>query len=677
MIVILEYSGCELEREWQGMVSLMRDRTKCRCRGFVLLAVCAAVLTAVPATLGQLSDKDIIALRERGEREGWTFTVDRNPATEYSLEQLCGLVVPENWWEGVPFDPCTPVRDLPEAFDWRPDGVTPVRHQGSCGSCWAFSTVGALECAIRILDGDSVDLSEQWLVSCNRDGWSCSGGWFAHAYHFWKWDPCGDAGAVLETDFPYTGDDDPCDCPYPHNYWLSSWAFIGSPYGIPHADYIKQAIMDHGPVSVCVHVNDAFQGYSGGVFNGCENGVLNHAVVLVGWDDNDEGGVWFLRNSWGPGWGEDGYMRIPYGCSSVGYAANYVNYTGPPPDHGMTVVPYGGLESSGDVGGPFSPDSKSYTLRNLGSTPIEYSVSATQDWVTVEDGSGTIPGEDYVNVTVRISSLAESLPAGNYEDTVSFINLTDHEGDTARDVTLQVGIFDLQYQWMLSVDPGWEAQGQWAWGWPAGGGGEQGFPDPHNGHTSWNCLGYNLEGDYPNDMPEHHLTSPLINCSNLTNVAVRFWRFLGVEHPDHDNASMRVSNNGTDWISVWENDDEIIDSSWNQQEIDISAFADRQTTVYLRWTMGPTDGQGRYCGWNLDDIEIWAANLGPGYLIGDLNCDGVVDAFDIDWFVIAMTNPDAYVLFFPDCDITLADTNGDGTIDSFDIDPFVELLLGG
>ncbi len=95
-------------------------------------------------------------------------------------------------------------RDLPDAFDWRDvDGVTSVKNQASCGSCWAFGTVGPLECNIKIKDGIEVDLSEQWLVSCNRDGWGCGGGWWAHDYHEWKDDPCDGVGAVLEEYFPY------------------------------------------------------------------------------------------------------------------------------------------------------------------------------------------------------------------------------------------------------------------------------------------------------------------------------------------------------------------------------------------------------------------------------------------------------------------------------------------
>ncbi|MDY7109636.1 MAG: C1 family peptidase [Planctomycetota bacterium] len=303
-------------------------------QGLFLFAAAAWCLIAAPAG-GQLSEEDLDALRAQGEREGWTFTVSANPATRRPPEALCGLVVPEEWWVGAPFDPCTPPpRGLPSAFDWRElDGCTPVRNQGGCGSCWAFAAVGAFECSIRVRDGVTVDLSEQWLVSCTEAG-SCSGGWHSEAFRYFLFDgltdPCGDDGAVLEQYFPYVAWDKPCGCPYPHEYFLDGWSFIGVDGGVAPTDAIKQAIIEHGPVAVGVHVNSAFSAYSGGIFNACAEGAINHAVVLVGWDDDQgEDGVWFLRNSWGAGWGEGGYMRLGYGCSRVGYAAAYVDYGTP------------------------------------------------------------------------------------------------------------------------------------------------------------------------------------------------------------------------------------------------------------------------------------------------------------------------------------------------------------
>jgi hypothetical protein len=296
----------------------------------VCLVVALMGFLLVGPALAQLSKEDIEALRKQGEAEGWTFTVGENDATRRPLSELCGLIEPIGWEEGTRPGPPGPRRDLPASFDWRDhSGCTPIRNQDGCGSCWAFAAIGTIESAILINDGLSTDLSEQWLISCTSAG-SCSGGWHTSAYGFlccqasWR-DPCGDCGPVLESDFPYVAWDAPCNCPYPHPYRIDDWARIGS--GIPPVDDIKQAILDYGPVSATVHVNSPFQAYSGGVFNACWDGQVNHAIVLVGWDDNQgPDGVWFLRNSWGTSWGEYGYMRIPYGCSRVGGAASYIEY---------------------------------------------------------------------------------------------------------------------------------------------------------------------------------------------------------------------------------------------------------------------------------------------------------------------------------------------------------------
>jgi len=225
-----------------------------------------------------------------------------------------------------------PQLGLPSSFNWCDGGYcTPIKNQAACGSCWAFATVGPLESKILIHDALTKDLSEQYLLSCNTDGWDCDGGWWAHDYH-WNEIPSGEpeAGAVYETDFPYQAADVPCNPPHTHHEKIDSWAYVGSEFGIPSVADIKQAIYDHGPVSVAICVGPHFQSYPGGVFETNESCAddVNHAVVLVGWDDTlGTNGIWYLRNSWGTGWGESGYMLIEYGVSNVGYSANYIAYS--------------------------------------------------------------------------------------------------------------------------------------------------------------------------------------------------------------------------------------------------------------------------------------------------------------------------------------------------------------
>lgn len=215
--------------------------------------------------------------------------------------------------------------DFPETLDWRQTGdVSPVKDQGVCGSCWAFATTGVLESAILIKNELENDLSEQYLVSCNDEGWGCNGGWFAHDYH---WNIALDGlnpGSRSESIYPYTASDDQCTADPSGDFVINSWEYVDISQQVPSTEKLKQAIYEHGPVAVAVCVNRAFQSYQGGVFDGKGCRSINHAVVLVGW--SNVGGYWILKNSWGANWGENGYMRIKYKSNLVGSFATWIDY---------------------------------------------------------------------------------------------------------------------------------------------------------------------------------------------------------------------------------------------------------------------------------------------------------------------------------------------------------------
>jgi len=298
-----------------------------------------------------LTNKDISFLQQKVNEEDLTFEVGETSATKVYLDQLCGFVQPDI--VGYSYNLNNDLKssyDLPETFDWQdPQGhkdltqncITPVKDQKGCGSCWAFSVVAALESSILINDKKTVDLSEQWLISCNKeilengDPWGCAGGNFtANDYHSGeRIGKCDGYGAVLESDFPYVAYNAPCNGPYVHPYAIDSWFYVdqNTPYD-PSIEDIKQAIYDCGPVSSAVYANDLFRAYTGGVFNdgGPEDPFnLNHAVLIVGWDDTmGQNGGWIIKNSWGESWGEDGYMRIAYDSHNIGRFANYITYSG-------------------------------------------------------------------------------------------------------------------------------------------------------------------------------------------------------------------------------------------------------------------------------------------------------------------------------------------------------------
>lgn len=154
----------------------------------------------------------------------------------------------------------------------------------------------------------------------------------------------------------------------------------------------------------------------------------------------------------------------------------------------------------------------------------------------------------------------------------------------------------------MDSDPGWTTEGsEWAFGVPTGGGSWPG--DPTSGATGTNVYGYNLDGDYPNDMAStEYLTTTAYDFTGYTDVGLKFERWLGVESSSYDHANIEVSNNGTDWTPVWANGTTMNESEWGTQRYDISGVADGQSTVYVRWGMGTTDGSGTYVGWNIDDV---------------------------------------------------------------------------
>ncbi|MFH0981167.1 MAG: hypothetical protein V2A79_06490 [Planctomycetota bacterium] len=229
---------------------------------------------------------------------------------------------------------------------------------------------------------------------------------------------------------------------------------------------------------------------------------------------------------------------------------------------------------------------------------------------------------------------------------------------------------EILVQFPLNSNPGWTVQGQWAFGIPTGAGTHN--HDPTSGHTGTNVYGYNLSGDYANSIPEYFLTTTAINCSQMTQTELRFWRWVGVDLSSNDHAYVRVSNNGTTWTTVWTHTGAAIsESAWSLQSYNISAVADGRPTVYIRWVMGTTNATITYPGWNIDDVEIHGivpavsqdctGNGIPDECEPDCNDNGTADSCDI----AGGTSEDCTGNGIPDeCE---ADCNGNGTADSCDI----------
>lgn len=305
-----------------------------------------------------------------------------------------GLILPKNWRHNSNFvqqSPFTLKDALPSHFDWREqNGVTPIRNQKSCGSCWAFASSASMADNILIKDKQSRDLSEQYLVNCERHGWNCSGG-------FWAFDMFEEGkGTVYESELPYTGANGSCPANLSYHEKSSRWAFIGSVFEqTPAVEDIKRAIVEFGPVASAVNVTFPFQFYRGGIFSGCSpttDKELNHAVNLVGWDD--AGGYWIMRNSWGESWGEKGYMRIKYGCNGIGMASAYVNYK---PACQNQPVALAGADKKIKLGESAQIGSPELAGKNFTWSPVEDMDDPTSPTPTVTPKEGAI-------YTVRVTN---------------------------------------------------------------------------------------------------------------------------------------------------------------------------------------------------------------------------------------------------------------------------------
>lgn len=287
-------------------------------------------------------------IRKDLRQEGLTYDVGVNPAMQFSLDQLCGLrpeLRPLDWQahavggylNNEMEDPTASV--LPASFTgW----FSPVKDQGQCGSCWAFATIGNLEGAAlrkngfpqgRVRADGSIEasgsllpLSEQQVVSCNPEGYGCEGGWYA----FDMLNPANEGrgpgyyrGAVPSAIFPYVAQRVACSFSATVSYTpVTQWGYVGSGQGIPSVAAIKTAIYRYGSVCAGVSADRNFQAYRGGVFTGRGRGQVNHAILLVGWDDAK--GAWLLKNSWSAQWGINGFMWIAYGTNSVGTSPAWV-----------------------------------------------------------------------------------------------------------------------------------------------------------------------------------------------------------------------------------------------------------------------------------------------------------------------------------------------------------------
>ncbi len=322
-------------------------------------------------------------------------------------------------------------------------------------------------------------------------------------------------------------------------------------------------------------------------------------------------------------------------------------------------------------------------------TPVNINVSCVCD-------ASTIPGSGQLHYMVnggpqQMAALSEpatgeyvaTLPELSCGDIVEFyISVEEttlgvlNDPDPASPHLIYVGDSTITiYEDDFETENGWITEGQWARGIPTGEGGVDqayGGEDPIEGTNGPSVYGYNLSGDYNNYMDEMNLTSTPIDCSAFDNVKLSYMRWLGVERSSYDHAYIRVSSDGINWTTVWTNTANIVDNLWVEVDLDITETAANQATVYLRWTMGETSNSDRYCGWNIDDVQVTSRLCTPAYICGDANGDAAVNVADAVFMINYVFKGGAA----PE-PVEAGDANGDGDANVADAVYLINYVFNG
>ncbi|MEA1986992.1 MAG: C1 family peptidase [Candidatus Marinimicrobia bacterium] len=287
------------------------------------------LLTILFLTVAYSEISKIKKIQQAIDEKGANWTAGENWVTrlsEQEREKLFNYKKPTIKLNKSDLHKVKQVQNLPSDFDWRDkDGknwVTAVRNQGNAGTCWAFSTLGQVEAWWKIKNSkpdSAIDLSEQFLVSCNESVTANQGYNMGAALSF----IISQGGVPTEACFPYSANDAPCSnkC----SNWqddavsIPDWGYITS--NIADVETIKNAVYQH-PVSASYIVYEDFSSYSGGVYEhtwgDAEGG---HGVLITGWIDSLE--CWIVKNSWG-NWGDAGYFKIKWGECDFGEYSEFV-----------------------------------------------------------------------------------------------------------------------------------------------------------------------------------------------------------------------------------------------------------------------------------------------------------------------------------------------------------------
>ncbi|MCP4631291.1 MAG: T9SS type A sorting domain-containing protein [candidate division Zixibacteria bacterium] len=363
---------------------------------------------------------------------GISSAQDRNDSnTPYIEKQIYGRVIPNNVkiiYENLDKRLQPVLLNPTDIWDWRSmGGVTPVKDQGMCGSCWDFAAVGAVESAVMIADGAVWDLSEQQVIDCNASGYGCRGGWEEAAYQLFI-----DYGAIDEYCYPYYALDlFPCEqdsCIVMIK--IDSYVYVQN-----NINAIKNELLN-GPVVSGISMP---HGFHWNCFEGSGNG-LDHAIVIVGWDDNlCDSGAWIVKDSRGIGWGNSGFLHVPYNSVGIGSYTNRPIYEGSLPE--ITCRPDRMVFNVN----PSGTTTDTLHLGNTGTGDLYYRLRfynfyqppGRLGWLEVENDHGMISPVEFSDIVITCNP--GDLGEGTYNGVIDVYNNDPYSYHMEIPVTMNVG----------------------------------------------------------------------------------------------------------------------------------------------------------------------------------------------------------------------------------------------
>ena len=562
-------------------------------------------------------EAELAEIRKQIDENGWDWEAGLTPASYIPPWERDTFLGVEPLSEEELISRATgvldaPARDFPTYWDWRTmGGTTPAKNQLTCGSCWAFGAVGALESLYKITTGVQRLFSEQQCISCNAYGDGCDGGQQTSCYILWM-----GFGAVESSCMPYHNNDTtPCtqdECDVPAR--LTDFTHVGAT-----VEYLKTVVMEHA-VAVYIYANGAFMNYHSGCFVGPLE-TPNHVVLLCGWDDDacSGNGGWLIKNSWGTGWGMSGFGWIQWYSTGCCGGANLL-YLALPPEANNAYRSNTVLDGVNGALDPGETAMVSVEIGNYGfatATGVTATLAALTPGVTVVDDEASytdVPSwgtrtSIAPHFTVSVASDVERGSVMQFELTVVCDQSTD-----VSEMFAFVGTVDEVY----ANDFDGSTAG-WNHGSMAGVDDWQvatprdlfNHRDPRMAFSGAQVFGndlntdvYTWDGIYPSNV-HNYLQSPVINCSGQTGVHLLLSRWLTVEESIYDVANILV--NGTEiWRNQYSGDH--LDEVWVPTVFDISEYADDNSSVVVRFELESDSGL-EYGGWTLDDFQIVATNL--------------------------------------------------------------------